>query len=147
MTPSLPPRAADPNIVTRNNASPLVVLCRKAPTMDVKEVSACIDLIISRGANLNIRTTDGLTALMWAVINDDAHIVRSLLFCGADPTIVDNLKLTPLECAKTTVIRMLLKSAVEAFLETKAETEKRAAEVAEEMAAELARAAAATAVK
>ena len=137
VTLGLPPRAADPNIVTRNNASPLVVLCRKAPTMDAKLVSACIDLILSRGANINIRTNDGLTALMWGVINNDKGICRQLLFCGADPTMVDNLKRPPLECALDTVIRMLLKNAVEAFNEQKLEAAKRAAELEADMSEQL----------
>ena len=108
--------------------------------MDAKLVSACLDLIISRGANLNTRTTDGLTALMWAVINDDTHSCRQLLFCGADPTIVDNLKKLPSEYAKSTTIKMLLKSAVEAFVEQKAEAALRAAELEAEMAEALAQA-------
>lgn len=138
-TSGLPPRAADPNIVTKNNASPLVVIARKAKLADTKLVSACIDLLISRGANVDIRSTDGLTALMWAVINGDKDICRQLLFVGADPTIKDTLKHTPLDMALNTQIRMLLKSAVEAFAEAKRDKEKREAELAAEMAASLAR--------
>lgn len=138
-TAGLPPRAADPNLCTKNNASPLLVLARKAksPTMDPKLVSACIDLLISRGANVDIRSTDGLTALMWSVINNDKDICRQLLFCGADPTIKDNLRLAPLDVALSTVIKMLLKNAVEAFNEAKAEREKREAELAADMKAQL----------
>lgn len=138
-TVGLPPRAADPNIVTKNNASPLVVIARKAKLADTKLVSACIDLLISRGANVDIRSTDGLTALMWAVINGDKDICRQLLFVGADPTIKDTLKHTPLDLALNTQIRMLLKSAVEAFAEAQKEKERREAEIAAEMAASLAR--------
>jgi len=148
-TPGLPPRAADPNVVTKNNASPLIVLCRKAksPTLDPKQVSACIDLLASRGANIDIRSTDGLTALMWSVINNDQYVCRQLLFLGADPTIKDNLRLAPLDVALSQVIKMLLKNAVEAYNEAKAEKEKREKELAEEMAAALAAANANTRTK
>ena len=137
-TPNLPPRAADPNVTTKNNATPLIVLCRKAKAMDPKKVSACIDLLVSRGANVDVRSTDGLTALMWAVINNDKDVCRQLLFVGANPTIKDNLKHTPLECALSSVIKMLLKNAVEAWEEAKAADDKRAKELADEMAAAVA---------
>jgi ankyrin repeat protein len=72
---------------------------------------------------------------MWAVINGDKDICRQLIFVGADPTIKDTLKHTPLDMALNTQIRMLLKSAVEAFAEAKRDKEKREAELAAEMAA------------
>ena len=142
-TPGLPPRAADPNIVTKNNASPLIVLCRKSGNQDPKLVSACIDLLVSRGADVDIRSTDGLTALMWGVLNNDKDICRQLLFVGANPTIKDNLKHTPMDALapgapNSQVIKMLLKSAVEAFNEEQEAKAQREREEAEEKAAALA---------
>jgi ankyrin len=47
------------------------------------------------GQGLNDRSSDGKTALHYAVLHNRPENVRALLLAGADPTIVDDLQRTP----------------------------------------------------
>jgi len=109
-----PPRAANPNLQTLNKATPIIVICRKSQTLDPKELKAFIDLLLERGANVNARSTDGMTALMWATLLDDKGLVQQLLFAGANPLLKDSFGHNPLEVCKSSIIRMLLKGAMDA---------------------------------
>jgi ankyrin repeat protein len=51
------------------------------------------------GQGLNDRFSDGKTALHYAVLRDCHENVRALLLAGADPTIVDDLHMTPRQLA------------------------------------------------
>ena len=44
------------------------------------------DLLISRGANVNLQNRDGMTSLMWAVLAGNIEMMKRLLDAGADIT-------------------------------------------------------------
>jgi ankyrin repeat protein len=64
------------------------------------------------GQGLNDRSSDGRTALHYAVLHDHHDNVRALLLAGADPTIVDDLQRTPRMLTKQDTIR---RKSVEVF--------------------------------
>ena len=49
----------------------------------------CVQMLITRGANVNHLTTNGTTALHEAAFHADASMVDRLLRAGADPSILD----------------------------------------------------------
>ena len=56
-------------------------------------------LLVFSGANTNLRTGSGLTALHYAAEKGSSKIVELLINHGVDPTIADNFGSTPLYCA------------------------------------------------
>jgi ankyrin repeat protein len=44
---------------------------------------ATVDLLLAKGANVNLRNDSGATALAWAERADDAELVRRLKRAGA----------------------------------------------------------------
>lgn len=65
----------------------------------VQEHEDVAKLLISFGANTNLRTRNGSAALHYAAEKGLAKIVELLINHGADPTIADNYGLTPLHRA------------------------------------------------
>ncbi|MGO8693008.1 MAG: ankyrin repeat domain-containing protein [Rectinemataceae bacterium] len=67
-----------------------------SPLMDASLVGSAdmVELFLSRGANPNLVSKDGQTALVVAVGRSDAEVVRLLLAFGADLDIVDKLGLS-----------------------------------------------------
>ena len=61
-----------------------------------------MNYLLEKGANINITTEDGTTALHHAVANDDKELVSYLLEKGADPEIVNNHALKPASLAIST---------------------------------------------
>ena len=57
------------------------------------------DLLISRGANVNAKTSDGMTPLMWAVLAGNIEMMKRLLDAGADITIKHSNGQTALDMA------------------------------------------------
>lgn len=55
-----------------------------------------VTLFLSLGANVNLRTSDGSTAINGAALRGKVDTVTTLLAAGADPLIPDNLGYTPL---------------------------------------------------
>jgi ankyrin repeat protein len=58
-----------------------------------------VDLLLSKGIDVNARYENSLTALMWAAGNGYADTVRLLLSRGADPMLTDNRGKTALQMA------------------------------------------------
>ena len=65
----------------------------------VQEHEDVARLLVSSGANTNLRASSGLTALHYAAENGSSNIVELLINHGADTTIADNYGLTPLHRA------------------------------------------------
>ncbi len=74
--------------------------------------------MIEKGADVRARSSDGTTALHWAVYNDDVDLVQRLLRAGADVSAANDYGATPLRQAATVadplVIRALLKAGADA---------------------------------
>ena len=58
------------------------------------------DLLISRGANVNVKTREGMTSLMWAVLAGNIEMMKRLLDAGADITIKHSNGQTALDMAR-----------------------------------------------
>ena len=58
------------------------------------------ELLLERGADINMRSQDGRTALILAVRQGHSRIVERLLSLGADPKVIDGYGETPLGLAK-----------------------------------------------
>jgi ankyrin repeat protein len=73
---------------------------------------------LERGADVNLRSADGTTALHWAAYNDDVELVARLLKAGADPNVANDYGSTPLGeaavAANTAVIKTLLDAGADA---------------------------------
>ncbi len=70
---------ANPDITNASGVTPLL-----QTTLDIQENLSIVELLIDRGADVNVATSDGLTALMVASIKGYKNIVLSLLKAGAD---------------------------------------------------------------
>lgn len=78
---------ADPNYQGgANMASPLMLAC------EVREEEArqtIVDLLLSKGAEVNLQDAAGKTALMKAILQDVPAVMQKILQHGADVTLVD----------------------------------------------------------
>ncbi len=81
-----------------------------ARAQDSKTVRA----LIAEKSNLNARSSEGSTALLWLAHWNDADTAKLLLDAGADPNLANDFKMTPLSQACTNAspefVRLLLKS-------------------------------------
>jgi ankyrin repeat protein len=75
-------------------------------------------------ADVNERSADGSTALLWAVHHGDKGLIRALLDRGADPTLANEYGVTPLAAAAVEADFEI----VQALLEAGADVESRNAE-------------------
>jgi ankyrin repeat protein len=70
--------------------------------------------LLSHGADVNARSADGSTALLWAAHWNDLATAEMLVRSGADPNAANDLKMTPLSQACTNgnpaFVQLLLKS-------------------------------------
>ena len=87
-------RGADPNAATRDQFLQIRPLGCAVATPDVPNPSdqeevvlQLVEMLIGRGANVNGRRRDGLTALHGAAYRGHLRVIGALLKNGADPTI------------------------------------------------------------
>ena len=69
---------------------------RKLLNVDNKEI---VELLVSKGANLNFVSRDGQTALILATGSGNFDICRILAENGADPTIKDRMGMSSIDYA------------------------------------------------
>ena len=85
-------------------------LIEAARTQDRKMVRA----LVNQKADVNARSSDGSTALLWAAHWNDVEIADLLLSAGAEPNTANDFRMTPLSeaCTNTSasIVRLLLKS-------------------------------------
>ncbi len=79
---------------------------------------------VNAQADVNERSADGSTALLWAVHHGDRELIRALLERGADPLLANEYGVTPLAAAAVEADFEV----VEALLEADADVESRNAE-------------------
>jgi len=123
--PPKPPEECNPNIPALNDATPLVVICRKCLIVERAPLTAIVALLISKGADLNKKSSDGMSPMMWAVLNNDVELCKQLLLAGADPTITDSLHISLLDNCRSGAVRMTVKGAIDAWNLAIRETEAR----------------------
>ncbi len=70
--------------------------------------------LIAHGADVNARSADGTTALMWAVYNGDVDLVRTLIKKGADVSAVNHYGASAMQQAAITANTPILKLLLEA---------------------------------
>jgi ankyrin repeat protein len=77
---------------------------------DIKAIQA----LLSQHVDVNARSDDGSTALLWAAHENDLDVANALVAAGADPNAANEFKMTPLSQACTNgsdvFVRLLLKS-------------------------------------
>jgi ankyrin repeat protein len=70
--------------------------------------------LIKGGADVDIPSVDGTTALHWAAYNDDVDLVKRLVDKGANPNARNNYNYTPMQAAAVVadpaVVKLLLKA-------------------------------------
>ncbi|HUN26031.1 MAG TPA: ankyrin repeat domain-containing protein [Steroidobacteraceae bacterium] len=70
--------------------------------------------LVARGANVNARSPDGTTALMWAAENDEVDLTRALLKKGADVAAVNLYGTSAMQqaaiAAYTPILKLLLQA-------------------------------------
>jgi ankyrin repeat protein len=69
---------------------------------------AMIELLLAKGANINIKKNDGYTPLHLAVGRGNVAMVELLVAKGADVNVKNNAGDTPLMLAKDDKVRALL---------------------------------------
>jgi len=62
--------------------------------------AGCAEVLLDHGAMPNVRDSEGLTPLHWAVLCRNEPIVGLLVARGADPSVPDELGNTPLALAQ-----------------------------------------------
>jgi ankyrin repeat protein len=89
-------------------------LMRAAEAGDAKAVRA----LVTRGADVNARASDGTTALHWAVRADDLETADALLRAGAKASVANDLGITPgyiaAENGNAALLRRLLDAGADA---------------------------------
>lgn len=94
----------------------LAAAAAEAPLVDAARVqdASAVRALLNRKADVNVRASDGSTALLWLAHWDDAETAESLLQTGADANIANDFGMTPLSQACTNAsaafVRLLLKS-------------------------------------
>lgn len=113
--PPKPPEECNPNVPALNDATPLIAICRKCLIVERAPLTAIVDLLLKKGANIDIKSSDGMSPLMWAVLNNDVELCKQLLMAGANPTVTDALGISLLDNCKSGAMRMTVKGAIEAW--------------------------------
>ena len=122
--PDRPPKPfeeCNPNIPALNDATPLIALSRKCLAANKAQLEPLVALIIKKGGKVNVKSSDGMSAMMWAVLNNDLALAKQLLYANADPTITDSLGISLMDNAKSGAMRMTLKAAVDAHVTSQKE--------------------------
>ncbi|GLT42386.1 hypothetical protein SLA2020_163880 [Shorea laevis] len=88
---------ADPNVVSHNLSSPLLASIHALP-VEYAPSFECMKLLLKAGADPNFRGLRG-TPLGFAASEGETEVVRYLLNAGANPNVVDNLGMKPVEVA------------------------------------------------
>jgi ankyrin repeat protein len=70
--------------------------------------------MLAKGADVHARSSDGTTALQWAVYNDDADLVQRLIKAGADVSAKNDYGATPLWTASTVADPVVMKALLKA---------------------------------
>ena len=85
-------------------------LVEAAHTQDAKAIAS----LLGQKVDVNVRSTDGSTALLWLAHWNDLETADLLLGAGADPNAANDFRMTPLSQACTNgnaeLVRLLLKS-------------------------------------
>ena len=91
-------------------------VCRKCEAVNPSHLEGMVTLMVSKGANVNQRSTDGMTPIMWAVLNNNTSLARQLLTAGAAPDTTDQLKIPLLDNCKSGQMRTMIKTALDNWI-------------------------------
>jgi len=72
----------NPDMPCRNGATPLLLLMRHSQVYPAEEKLPLAELLIARGADVNVISTDKMTPLLWAVLNVQGPLVKLLISHG-----------------------------------------------------------------
>ena len=115
MDPPKDERECNVNVPCYNKATPLVALCRKCEAVNPAHLESMVALMVAKGADVNSKTTDGFTPIMWAVLNNNIALARQLLTAGAAPDTTDQLKIPLLDNCKSGQMRTMIKAALDSW--------------------------------
>lgn len=96
------------DLTDSHDLTPLMWAAGHANDVPAKEALATIDLLLSRGADLDRRDDRGRNALMIAAERGHEDVVRHLMETGADPLVKDRDGKTAIDLAAKPSIRFLL---------------------------------------
>lgn len=103
---------ADPNIQGKNGLSPIFAAITPTMIIDESLRERFINLLVAHGAKLDIMTNQGKSLLSLAATYNNAHLVRTLLDAGANPTYGAEKPLEIARAKKYTDIEKILEKAI-----------------------------------
>ena len=83
----------------------------------LKNLIDIVKILITAGADVNIKNSFGYTPLHSAVLFDALDVVKILITAGAKTTIVDDFKKTPFDYARSNEMRELFRPKSFKFIE------------------------------
>ena len=108
-------RECNVNVPVYNNATPLIALCRKSEAVNPSQLEEIVELLVAKGAKVNQKSTDGMSAIMWAVMNNNTGLAKQLFTAGAAPDTTDQLNVSLLDNAMSGQMRSLVKSTLDSW--------------------------------
>ena len=102
------------DLATRNGATPFLLLCRHAQVITKTDLIQLSELFINYKTNVNVISTDKLTPLIWAVVNQIAPLTKLLLENDADPHLKNSNGFKPVDLTDKTELIMMLQVAMDA---------------------------------
>ncbi len=102
------------DLPARNGATPFLLLCRHAQVIPKADLIQLAELFIKYKTNVNVISTDKLTPLIWAVVNQIAPLTKLLLENDADPHLKNSNGFKPVDLTDKTELIMMLQVAMDA---------------------------------
>jgi len=104
----MPGRRTRPSVMWTLAIVPLVVVAAAAASEDLRLVDAMknqdlprVRALLDQRADVNLRSEDGSTALLWAAHWNDLQTAELLVRAGAEPNAANDFRMTPLSQACT----------------------------------------------
>lgn len=101
-------RRSNPNITCKNNASPLLLLCRHSSVLPREKMLELVSLLLAKGADVNNYSHDLLTPIQWGTMHNDMDLLKILISAGGNPLIKNSNLLICSELTENIDVQMLV---------------------------------------